>query len=150
MGRKGSLLGKGLMAALGYSAVNAILMGAREAQVMEEMEKHQGENNMMHSNMLLKNEINIDSRTNNAFISCFSSGAVINVEEPDSKELYIDLFALCGKVTIRLPKGAKIEYLGKGQAERISDKRKAEEVESRYTVRIKRNDMLASLIIENV
>ena len=133
----------------GFAALNIIGMKIRCDRVMKRMSRHQNENNVMHSEVLGKGSMDVDEDANNVYATCLTGSLDVNLKAvPKSKDIFIDLCAVLGKITLILPPGAVIKYEGVGSFERILDQRTEEEdKEKSYMVHLSRKNVLSEIII---
>lgn len=134
----------------GFAALNIIGMKIRCGLVMKSMNRHQNDNNVMHSEVMGKGSMDVNGDANNVFITCLTGSMDINLKAvPKSKEIFVDLCAILGKITLNLPPGALIRYEGAGSFERILDLRGEEEdKEKLYTVHLQRKNVFSEIIIK--
>lgn len=148
--KKHSLLVKGLVAAGGYVAANAVGVKLRYDKVMKEMEQTAG-NHQMYSVMFGKHNVDVHKDTVKSYLTCTNGSMTVKLEEaPESGELTIDLCTVLGKITILLPPGAAIDYNVTGSMEKFSDMRADGDAEKSYTVHIIGKSVLSEIVIDGI
>lgn len=75
----------------------------------KKMEKNNKCNNYMHTVSMSSGHVELKADTDNAYMSCIMGGMTIELKEIPDHDINIDIYSLCGALTIKVPEGVNVE-----------------------------------------
>lgn len=130
-----------------FMAANFVGAVAAYVKHSKKAEEHEEGNNLIHSAILGIHDMTIGAETEHSYITCFSGTLDITLEKPVHEDVFIDIIAALGKVTITLPMGVQCVLDDDGPYEATPDGEGNVEDENAPTVHITCKDILAKLEI---
>lgn len=140
---------RGIAILSGFVAANIAGMKIRYNSVIRKMNQND-QNNLMNSQVMGKGSMDIGEDVQNVYITCLSGGMDARLNAvPKKGEIFVDLFSVAARVTLALPKGARIEYDGAGSFTSIKDIRESNDEENLYTVYLYRRSVMSKIVIKD-
>jgi len=103
----------------GFVLANLLGVSLQYRKNKKKMAEKDKQFNQMHSVTMGNAKVTVGEKTQNLYLTCLSGKLDVNFEKlPENKDIYMDLFSVCGKVTINLPFGVEAKCDGIGRFER--------------------------------